>query len=153
MRQTLFPIEQQAETSDDYYTPKWVFDTLGVQFDLDVAAPPGGIPWVPATRHFSMADDGLAQPWEGRIWMNPPFSGVSPWINRFIIHGNGIALLPFSKSNWFAETWRSDGALVLMPIDLRFHRGDKMAPIFMPTFLYAFGDSNIEAIAKVGRLR
>lgn len=35
-------------TSDDCYTPRWVFDAMGLEFDLDVAAPNGG-PWhVPA---------------------------------------------------------------------------------------------------------
>ena len=29
-------------TSDDYYTPPSVFEALNVQFDLDVAGPPGG---------------------------------------------------------------------------------------------------------------
>ena len=26
-------------TSDDCYTPRWVFDAMGLEFDLDVAAP------------------------------------------------------------------------------------------------------------------
>jgi hypothetical protein len=25
--------------NDELYTPKWIFDSLGVQFDLDVCAP------------------------------------------------------------------------------------------------------------------
>jgi len=28
--------------SDEQYTPKWIFDGLNVQFDLDVCAPQGG---------------------------------------------------------------------------------------------------------------
>jgi hypothetical protein len=30
--------------SDEQYTPKWIFDALGVEFDLDVCAPQGG--WI-----------------------------------------------------------------------------------------------------------
>ena len=28
-----------AETTDDWYTPRWVFDAAGIRFDMDVAAP------------------------------------------------------------------------------------------------------------------
>lgn len=59
----LFGAPQTALTSDDYYTPAWVFERLGITFDLDVCAPPGGIPWIPAARYYTMEDDGLAQPW------------------------------------------------------------------------------------------
>jgi hypothetical protein len=31
------------DTSDDYYTPPFIFEALGVEFDLDVSAPPGGV--------------------------------------------------------------------------------------------------------------
>jgi hypothetical protein len=53
-----------ATTSDDCYTPRWVFDAMGLRFDLDVAAPVGG-PWhVPCDRYLTAEDDGLAQPWD-----------------------------------------------------------------------------------------
>jgi hypothetical protein len=58
--------EVSSKTSDDYYTPRWIFDAIGLEFDLDVSAPPGGIPWIPAKKHFTVIDDGLAQEWFGR---------------------------------------------------------------------------------------
>lgn len=39
---TLFGAEQTQATSDDYYTPAWIFETLGLRFNLDVCAPPPG---------------------------------------------------------------------------------------------------------------
>jgi hypothetical protein len=42
VQQQLIAVPQQLAGSDDYYTPRWVFDALGLRFDLDVAAPPGG---------------------------------------------------------------------------------------------------------------
>jgi hypothetical protein len=68
----IFSTPQTEMTSDDYYTPPWIFETLGLTFDLDVASPPGGIDWIPARRYFTIADDGLSQPWQGFVWMNPP---------------------------------------------------------------------------------
>ncbi len=29
--------------SNEWYTPKYIFDALGTRFDLDVAAPHGGL--------------------------------------------------------------------------------------------------------------
>ena len=57
----LFPMEAQILTSDEHYTERWIFTALGLRFDLDVAAPPGGVPWIPAERVLTMADDGLSR--------------------------------------------------------------------------------------------
>lgn len=68
--------------NDECYTPQWVFDALGVRFDLDVASSNSEMIVVPADRKYTVEDDGLALPWEGRVWMNPPFSKITPWINK-----------------------------------------------------------------------
>src|SRR4026209_1061522 len=94
-------VQQELATRDDYYTPPQVFDALGLRFDLDVCAPPGGVPWIPCDKYFTQFDDGLAQPWEGRVWMNPPFSDSAPWIRRFIEHADGVALVQVSQSAAF----------------------------------------------------
>ena len=65
MQNSLFNVVNEDMTSNDYYTPKWLFDLMGLTFDIDVAAPAQGIPWIPAKRWFSQADDGLAQEWGG----------------------------------------------------------------------------------------
>jgi hypothetical protein len=48
-QQTLFNTVQHGLTSDDYYTPPWIFEKLAITFDLDVASPTGGCHWIPAT--------------------------------------------------------------------------------------------------------
>ena len=88
----LFPVED-VSTADDWYTPPWVFDALGLTFDLDVAAPTGGVPWIPARRCFDENADGLARPWEGTVWCNPPYSDPAPWCHRWVEHGNGFIIL------------------------------------------------------------
>lgn len=86
------PTDAFAVTSDDCYTPRWVFDAMGLRFDLDVAAPLGG-PWhVPADRWFTARDDGLAQPWDGLVWCNPPYSTFEVWADRWLAHDRGVLL-------------------------------------------------------------
>jgi hypothetical protein len=86
--------EAQGET-DHWYTPKYIFDALGVEFDLDVAAPKEGPLHVPCKAW--LYEKSLETPWHGFVWMNPPFggrNGLVPWLNKFADHGNGIALVP-----------------------------------------------------------
>jgi len=93
--------------SDDWYTPPFVFDALGLTFDLDPCSPGAGH-WVPARRVFTKDDDGLQQDWgNGMVWMNPPFGGRNgqvPWLRKFFDHGRGIALVAARTSaGWFHD--------------------------------------------------
>ncbi|MGY0790889.1 DNA N-6-adenine-methyltransferase [Azospirillum argentinense] len=103
--------------SNDWYTPPEIFDALGLTFDLDPCSP-GPEHWVPARRVYTMADDGLVQPWQGLVWMNPPFGGRNghvPWLRKFLEHGNGIALLAARTSaGWFHE-WAVKADTMLFP--------------------------------------
>lgn len=153
-QQSLLNLPQTGTTRNDFYTPASLFLALGLEFDLDVCAPPGGVPWIPAKRFFTYEDDGLSQPWEGRVWMNPPFSKPSPWVERFIAHRNGVALLPQAKSRWFGVLWDSTASLVSFPDHFGFIRpGAEAGNIASPVVLAAFGEECIEALKRLGRLR
>ena len=94
MTEALFalPSDAYVTTSDDCYTPKWIFDGMGLTFDLDVAAPHGG-PWhVPTKAYFTAEDDGLEQPWHGLVWCNPPYSSFEVWADKWIAHPTGVLL-------------------------------------------------------------
>jgi len=72
-------------TSDEWFTPAPVLavarDVLG-HFDLDPASCAEAQRNVQASRYFSVADDGLEQAWEGRVWLNPPYS--QPLLDQFV---------------------------------------------------------------------
>lgn len=146
------PSANDSLGTDEYFTPRWVFDRLGLDFDLDVAAPPGGAPHVPAARYFTAADDGLTQDWIGRVWMNPPYSAPGPWVARFLDHGDGIALLPFAKSDWFFDLWAAEKVTLVAPgiRASRFEGGQ----IQMATFLAAVGPEDVhKAVQRLGVAR
>ncbi len=151
----LFGAEQEVSTSDDYYTPSWIFEDMGVEFDLDVAAPPGGVPWIPAKKYYTMADDGLAQPWEGKVWMNPPFSSYTKWAAKFLDYGNGIALGAVGINTiWSTRLWELSGAICLLPQDMQFARpGKEDARPMYRSALFGMGEWTREPLSKIGHVR
>lgn len=141
--------------NDEQYTPRALFDAMEVEFDLDVAAPKGGILWIPAKAHYSIEDNALEKPWWGMVWMNPPYSKPSPWVNKFIAHGNGLALLPMSKSKWCYDLWQACSSITFIGT-MKFHQTDgSVTQIFMPVALWGIGDIADAAIARtnLGRVR
>lgn len=88
----LFEVDNVLDT-DDWYTPPWIFDGMGLTFDLDVASPDMQLSWIPARHRYTVADDGLAQPWHGLVWCNPPYSSPTAWCRRWAQHPDGCILI------------------------------------------------------------
>ena len=144
------------KTTDDHYTPKFIFEALGLTFDIDVAAPVGGVPWIPAKKHYSILDDGLNSVWQGLVWCNPPYSKITPWAHKMLEHNNGIALLPVGKSKWFDLLWKEAKSILALPSSLRFVKSDQtVAGIMTTTVLFGFGQVASKALIKsqLGKVR
>ena len=116
--------------SNEWYTPRYIFDALGAHFDLDVAAPHNGPRHVPCTAYLSPAIlCGLATPWTGCfVWMNPPFggrNGLVPWLDKFFAHGNGIALTPDRTSApWWQDAASKADMILFTRGKVKFERPD-----------------------------
>jgi hypothetical protein len=96
--------QPQASKNVSWVTPRWILEPLG-EFDLDPCTP-HEMPWKTAKIRYTVEDDGLAQPWHGRVWLNPPFDKKNRWnfLRRMAEHGNGIALVAASTEvNWFKQ--------------------------------------------------
>jgi hypothetical protein len=107
--------EQSIGASDEWYTPAFVFEAMGVRFDLDVAAPVAKCP-ASAWCNNAYSHDSLTRIWPGFVWMNPPFggrNGLVPWLEKFFAHGDGVALVPDRTSApWFHRyACRADAVL------------------------------------------
>lgn len=120
--------EPNTGGSDEWYTPAYIFDALDVSFDLDVAAPRLGPKNLKVSEWFCDTQDGLSQPWHGRVWMNPPFggrNGLIPWLDKFFAHGNGIALTPDRTSApWWQDANRRADATLFIAGKVKFERPD-----------------------------
>ncbi len=104
-----------ASTNDEWYTPRWIFGAAGLTFDLDVCAPVAPeFRTCPARRYLTVLDDGLTAPWDGLVWMNPPYSNPAPWVDRFINHPSGLALTPASNSHWRGRYVRAADGIALI---------------------------------------
>ena len=117
--------------SDEWLTPPRIIAALGgpEAFDLDPCAAPEPRPWPTARRHIIRAEDGLAQPWAGTVWLNPPYgrkSTIGPWMRRLVEHGDGIALI-FARTEtevFFETVWRAADAVLFLEGRLFFFRPD-----------------------------
>ena len=134
---------------DEHFTPKWLFDAIGIEFDLDVSAPVELKTYVPAKDKYTILDNGLEQPWYGNVWCNPPYSQPTPWVEKFIDHRHGIALLPMTRGKWWFKLWNEADAIMPVAHNLKFELPDgKTKPITFNPVLFAFGAFNVQALEK-----
>lgn len=140
--------------NDEWLTPPEILRKLG-DFDLDPCAPhPERRPWSTAKHHFHKEADGLAQPWTGRVWLNPPFGREAvQWLRKLVKHGNGIALVPArTETAMFYETiWNVADAVCFMKGRPHFHYVDGRradANSGAPIALIAYGRDNVDALVK-----
>ena len=155
VQDALFNMPDYQITTDDHYTPKWVFDLLDIEFDIDVASPPGGIPYIKAKKYYTKEDDGLTAPWHGLVWCNPPYSDILPWVNRLNEHKNGIALLPHTKGSWRREIWKKAEGIAEWDTltEIKFMHKGKEKTIFPTTFLAGWGAEALQAMSRLGKVR
>lgn len=146
--------QSAAMLKDEWLTPPEILRALG-PFDLDPCAPVTR-PWDTAARHFTIEDNGLVQPWSGRVWCNPPYGlEAAKWLDRLADHGNGVALI-FARTEtrmFFDHVWRRAHGVLFIEGRLHFHHvcGRRAAANSgAPSCLVAYGEENATVLQKSG---
>ena len=143
--------------SVEWYTPKWVFDRLGVSFDLDPCSPVSlEKSSVPATAFYSVEDDGLSKEWFGSVWLNPPYGReIVGWTKKMCLHRCGIALV-FSRTDtaWCQEMMLSADAVLFLKGRIKFvaGNGQNESNSGAGSLFLAWGDENVLAIERMSDL-
>lgn len=71
-----------------WLTPRYILDALG-EFDTDPCVP-DVMPWRTANTMYTKSQNGLVQPWHGRVWLNPPYGkDAIPFFDRMTTHAGG----------------------------------------------------------------
>ena len=157
-----FTHESTYNESKEWYTPKYIFDALGLEFDLDPASPGVDIvPWIPARHHLTCLNNGLITPWKGKVWLNPPYGSDTPkWLKNLATTRNGIALV-FSRTDtkWFHDYAVLADVICFMEGRVKFIKADKAKDYAMDkttnsgtpgagSLLLAYGDECAAALIK-----
>ncbi len=139
--------------TDDWMTPPELVQSLG-RFDLDPCACRFQSRPLADQQYLLPEQNGLLLPWVGRVWCNPPFSELNPWIRRFLAHGNGILICPArTETLWFWEAWKHADGILFMKGRTRWIPADgltKFGSFFQSDALIACGLDNVEALRKSG---
>jgi phage N-6-adenine-methyltransferase len=153
-KQVGFTHESQKSASVEWYTPPEIFNKLGIEFDIDVCSPKGGLPWIPAKRYFDKEIDGLKQEWSGTVWCNPPYGRETTiWLERMSEHKDGIALV-FARTDckWFHDYVATADAIMFLKGRIKFVDGNGKtggSGAGNGSMLVAWGEKSVKAISKL----
>jgi hypothetical protein len=138
-----------SHESTEHYTPQYIVDAVIAcmdAIDLDPASNSREIPNVPAASHYTAQENGLVQPWEGKIFLNPPFGpGVEVWFSKLFqerLAARTTEVIVLWKSATETAAWKTLTVLscrVCFP-SARIHftrpHGNESGPTFSPALFY-----------------
>ena len=142
-----------TDNNDEWLTPPEIIKSLG-EFATDPCSPINP-PWRTANTMYCINDDGLNQPWMGRVWLNPPYGRETfEWLKKLANHRRGIALI-FARTEtkgFHSEIWEKAEAVFFFKGRLKFHRvdGSVASSANAPSCLVAYSLQDAVAIKNSG---
>lgn len=146
--------ENPNVTTTTWLTPPHILKALG-DFDLDPCASLNR-PWDTAKHHYTEEDDGLIQPWFGRVWCNPPYGReMNAFLERMVTHDRGGVVLIFARTEtkaFFDYVWDRADAILFLKGRLKFHKPDGFEgnTAGSPSVLIAYGQEEAERLETCG---
>ena len=135
-----------SSNSDEWATPielvRQLKRAIGGEFDLDAAS--GCEPSPVATNRYTETEDGLAQPWFGQTYCNPPYSAMDDWAEKAATEAADpagpdliVMLIPARTSTqWFHNHILKAEYICLVEGRLKFYGAENSAPF--PSALVVF---------------
>lgn len=137
-----------------WLTPPSLIEPLG-KFDLDPCGAPGHN-LAAHTYLLENGDDGLRDPWFGRVWLNPPYGKeAEPFLAKLADYGRGTALI-FARTEtqtWHNIIWPKASAILFLAGRVTFLDPDGVAAKAnsgAPSCLVAFGLADAAALEESG---
>jgi phage N-6-adenine-methyltransferase len=126
----------------EWPTPQALFDELSVVFGgftLDPCATPQN---AKCPRFFTAAEDGLRQPWTGRVFMNPPYGRqIDKWVKKAWEESQKgalvVCLLPARVDTRWWHDYVRHGYVYFIRGRVKFGDASNCAPF--PSAVVAFG--------------
>ena len=145
--------------SEEWYTPPRLFQAMACTFDLDPASPgPRVVPWIPTTRHFTLAENGLEQDWgDAFVWLNSPYKKehLPRWLEKFRKHANGVCpTVDRSSARWWQELCANADLILQVNKKIQFLRPPDEPTYSSPALghtLVAYGPRGVAALRNAAR--
>jgi phage N-6-adenine-methyltransferase len=129
-----------SSATDLWSTPQDFFDKQNAiyGFTLDVCATAAN---AKCARYFTEADDGLAQPWQGVCWMNPPYGrAIGLWMRKahesHLTGATVVCLVPSRTDTRWWHDYAMKGQIEFIRGRLKFGNAKNSAPF--PSALVVF---------------
>lgn len=141
--------------NEEWYTPKKYIDmareVLG-RIDIDPASNAFANQTVQATTYYTKEDDGLTKEWQGKMWLNPPYSSIiAEFINKTCNSDVEAIVLTNNSTDtkWFAQGANHCNAICFTYGRINFYNDTdkKSSPTNGQAFFY-FGN-NVEKFKQV----
>lgn len=159
-RDTHFMQIMSSSETPEWYTPRHIIErviTFFGEIDLDPCSNSHEDPNVPARTLYAKEDDGLAQQWHGRVYMNPPYgSEIGKWTAKLVESyqrediEEAIALVPGRiDTAWFQPLYEH----LICNIRGRLQFGEALTGAPFPSVIVYLGErvaDFIEAFAAFG---
>ena len=124
----VFPIKDHTDSeSDSWCTAREIALAVGY-FGTDPCS--NAHSHIRSLRRYCLPDDGLALPWIGSVWCNPPYSRPLPWALRLAAHtGPWVALVKLDPTTqWYRVLTASCTGVANFRVRIKFERPGK-APL------------------------